>query len=259
MQRKKEHRQVFQLIKSSHIVLEVIDSRFPLLSRVSTVENFTKELGIPLIIVINKCDLVPREVCDVIISSFNKEFPSVYVSSQKRLGTKKLREKIHRYARKREETLVSIVGIPNTGKSSLINVLRGKHVARTGQKPGVTRHTQAIRMSRKILMYDTPGIIPFDHPDKDLHTFMGASSIDIVEDPVASVHYFLNRIKSHHPEGIAERYGLPKLDMTNDEILSYIAQNRGFLGKGGVPNIIEVSKMVMREFTAGDIPYWEKI
>ena len=259
MQRKKEHRQVFQQIRNSHILLEVIDSRFPNLTRVSTVENFARELEIPLIIVMNKCDLIPKDICDQTISIINKEFPSVYISAQKRLGTKKLREKIQRYARKGEETLVSIIGVPNTGKSSLINILRGKHVASTGQKPGVTRHMQPIRISKKLLMYDTPGIIPFDHPDQDLHVFMGAASIDTLEDPISTAYYFLDRIKKNHFDGVKDRYHIPDKMMSNEDILKHIALNRGFLGKGGVPNLIESAKMFMREFTSGEIQYWETI
>ncbi len=93
MRRRKEHRQVFELIKSSDIVLEVVDGRLPLLTRVSSIENHLEKLKLPLIIVLNKCDLVPRDVCERTKNSFNQEFPTVYISAQNRLGTKILRQK----------------------------------------------------------------------------------------------------------------------------------------------------------------------
>ncbi len=259
MRRQKEHRQVFELIRKSDLVLEVIDGRFPLLSRVSTIEKHLTKLGIPFIIVLNKCDLVPRDICEKSKRIFNREYPTVYISAQNRQGTRILRKKIVELSRKKQEILMSVVGIPNTGKSSLLNILRGKHVAPTGQKPGITRHLQIIRVSKKILTYDTPGIIPFDHPDREMQAFIGAVSIDSLEDPVQTSFFFLDRIRNHHTNGIIKRYNLPSLDMDNEAIISHIAQQRGMIQKGARLNITEAAKVLMREFTAGVFPYWEEL
>ncbi len=259
MRRRKEHRQVFELIKNSDVVLEVVDGRLPALSRVSTIEKYLKKLKIPLVIVLNKCDLVPRDICEHTKRILNQEYPTVYISARHRQGTKILLKKILKFSRKEQEILVSIVGIPNTGKSSLLNILRGKHVVLTGQKPGVTRHLQIVRISRKILMYDTPGIIPFDHPDKELQVFMGALSIDKLEDPLKTSFFFLDRIRNHYSEGFIQRFNLPSLSMDNEAIIAYIARQRGMILKGAQPNITEAAKVLMREFTTGLFPYWEEL
>jgi len=259
MRRQKEHRQVFELIRNSDIVLEVIDGRLSELSRVSTIERHLEKLGIPLIIVLNKCDLVPRNICDRIKRIFNQEYPTVYISARNRQGTKILRQKIRQLSLKKQEILVSVVGIPNTGKSSLLNILRGKHVTPTGQKPGVTRHLQIVRVSKKILMYDTPGVVPFDHPNKELQVFMGAVPIDKLEDPLKTSFFFLDRIRKHYSEGFIQRYNLSSLSMENEAIITHIAQQRGMLLKGAQPNVTEAAKVLMREFTAGLFPYWEEI
>ncbi len=258
MQRKKENRLVFELINSSDLVLEVLDGRLPVLSRVSSVEKHAMKKNKQLIIVLNKCDLVPREICEKTKEIFNQEHPTVYISARNRQGTKKLRQEITRLSSKKEIRL-SIVGIPNTGKSSLLNILRGKHVASTGQKPGITRDKQLVRISRRILAFDTPGIVPFDHPDLNMQAFIGAIPIGKLEDPILTVNFFLNRIRIYHFEGLVKRYDIPTLDMNNEAILTHIAKKRGMILKGNRYNINEAAKVLMREFTAGVFPYWEEI
>lgn len=247
---------MFELIRACDIVLEVVDARLPILSRVSSIEDHVKKLNIPLIIVLNKCDLVPRQVCEQTKRIFSQQHPTVYISAQNRQGTKILRHTIVKLSPKRE-IIISLVGIPNTGKSSLLNILRGKHVAPTGQKPGVTRHKQIVRISQKIKIFDTPGVIPFDHPDVNLQAFMGAVPIGKLEDPIVTAFFFLNRIKKHYSEGLIQKYDIPSLDISNEAILAHIAQRRGMILKGAKLNINEAAKVLMREFTAGKFPYWE--
>jgi ribosome biogenesis GTPase A len=258
MKRKKEIRWVFELIKNCDIVLEVVDGRFPQITRVSSIENQISKSGIQLIIVLNKCDLVPKDICKRNKQILEREFPTVYISAQDRLGTKKLREKISRLSPKKE-IVISLVGIPNTGKSSLLNVLRGKHVAPTGQKPGVTRHKQIVRISKRMLIYDTPGVVPFDHPDLDLQAFIGAYPIENLEDPIDTAEYFLNRIKCHYTKGFLDKFNLSSLDQDPHEILTHIASKRGLMLKGAKLNYTEAAKILMREFVAGNIPYWEEL
>jgi ribosome biogenesis GTPase A len=257
MRRRKENRWIFELIKTSDVILEVLDGRFPHLTRVSSIEKHITSLSIPLILVLNKCDLLPRNISEKNKKRLQQEYPTTYISAQNRLGTTKLRHEIAKISPKRE-TVISIVGIPNTGKSSLLNILRGKHVAQTGQKPGVTRHKQIVRISRRLLIYDTPGVVPFDHPDLNLQAFIGAYSLDNLDDPIDTVDFFLDRIRKNHSEGLMTKFGLPSLDKSNQEILEFIAKKRSLVLKGAKLNLEEAAKVIMRELTAGKITYWEE-
>ncbi|WP_455143167.1 GTPase [Candidatus Hodarchaeum mangrovi] len=259
IRRKKEIRQVFELIKNSDLILEVLDSRIPNLTRVSSIEKEAKKQNIPLILVLNKCDLIPYQISEKTKKKYNREFPTYYISSRERQGTKIFRNAIPRYLKKKKENILSIVGVPNTGKSSLLNILRGKHVAVTGQKPGVTRSPQLIRISQRILIYDTPGVIPFDYPEDDLQVFLGAYSIDNLDDPIGTVNFFIDRIRENYSSGFVNYYGITSINLSNEEILKQIAALRGMKSKGGLLNLLETAKLVMREFTAGKIQYWEEV
>lgn len=258
LRRKREGRMVFELISRSNLCIEVVDGRLPTLTRVSAIETHALKSQIPLIIVLNKCDLVPRDVCEHNKRVFSHEFPTVYISAQERKGTKKLREQIARLS-SHKEIHISIVGIPNTGKSSLLNVLRGKHVAPTGQKPGVTRSKQLVRISRRMMIFDTPGVVPFDHQDENIQAFLGALPLEKLEDPISTVDFFLDRIRLHHTEGMQARYELTSLDMDTEAILSHIARKRGLVLKGGELNVTGAAKVLMSELTAGIFPYWEEL
>ncbi len=114
-------------------------------------------------------------------------------------------------------------------------------------------------MSKKVLLYDTPGVIPFDHPQTEIQALMGAISIDDLDDPVASASFLLDRIRNHYVDGLLERYKLPSIELDNEIIIEEIANVRRMVLKGGKPNKIEASKVLLREFTAGVFPYWEEI
>jgi len=149
------NKRVLSMIRRSHIVLEVIDIRCPLETRCRALEERLLREGKPFIRVFNKADLVPKEFAEFVVSKMK----GIYVSSKTRKGLRKLREKIREYMGGREKAVVCVVGFPNTGKSSLINALRGKKVVGVAPTPGYTKGEQFIRMSEDILLIDTPGVL----------------------------------------------------------------------------------------------------
>ena len=123
-------RRVRNILEMSDLVLEVIDARDPMETRNRKLEDLLGKLGKPLVIVINKADLIPLEVLKEWKEYLEREYPTVFISAKNRLGTRKLIVSIKKYA-PRLPVRVSVVGYPNVGKSTIINYLKGRHVAET--------------------------------------------------------------------------------------------------------------------------------
>ena len=145
------------IIADSDIILEILDARFPKETRNKEIEEFIKSQGKKIIYVLNKSDLVK-----LMKKSFL--FPSIYVSSKKRTGGRELRNLIKIEAKKikKDKVSVGVIGYPNTGKSSIINLLIGKSSAKTAQEAGFTKGVQKLKLTPKIYLLDSPGVIPVD-------------------------------------------------------------------------------------------------
>ncbi len=212
------------VIKEADVVLEVVDARFPEETRSRELEKYAKKRGKKLIIVLNKCDLVKKSWCEEWKRRFEAEgIPCVYISAKKRLGTRKLRKKIKEVCEKRP-IVACVVGYPNVGKSSVINVLVGKGVAPTGGRAGVTRGSQLVRISRNLYIIDSPGILP--PKDKVLSILLGL----------------------RNPEGEAAEIAGEILAKSMGISLEEYAKDRGFLLKGGEPDIHRAAIHLIKRF-----------
>ena len=161
LRRRKEHREIFEMINESDVTVQVLDARFPQKCRNTTIEEYAKSKNKQVVCCINKMDLVPHEVAERWKKIISKELPTVFISALDRQGTTFLRKEIRRYSESKE-ALVCVVGYPNVGKSSIINVLRGKRAAPTSPIAGYTRHLRTVRITETLRLIDTPGIPPTD-------------------------------------------------------------------------------------------------
>ena len=147
---------VKDVIRKADIRLEVIDARFPDETRNSEVERDVTRSKKPFIIVLNKCDLVSKDILEKTKSRLSKIAPTVFVSSKTRFGTTMLRHQILVTAGiKGRDILVGSLGYPNTGKSSVINGVAGRHKASTSPISGHTKGVQLINAGSRILFLDT--------------------------------------------------------------------------------------------------------
>ena len=153
----------------------------------------------------------------------------------------------------RKQVSVGLIGYPNVGKSSVINALRGKHVANVAPIPGETKVWQYITLTKKIYLIDAPGIVPPNHRDtpKDL-LLRGVVRVENVDNPEQYIHYVLQKVKEHHMERTYQLKG-----WTNHiEFLELLARKGGRLLKGGEPDVDGVAKMVLNDFMRGKIPWF---
>ncbi len=244
-----------EVIRVSDIVLEVLDARFVDEMRNVDVEKEIKSKGKKLIYVLNKADLVdekkiklPKEVR----SSF------VFVSSKTKKGAKSLRDRIKIEAKKvelgdRKRVQVGIVGYPNAGKSSLINLISRRGATKTSAKAGYTKGMQKIRFSDNILILDTPGVIPGGEYSTESKTFakdvrVGARTYSEVKDPEDIVE----KLMSTDSRTIENFYGFDVKG--NAEILiEELGKKKKFLGRGGKVDVDRTARLILREWQEGKI------
>jgi ribosome biogenesis GTPase A len=247
-------RRVRSVLEMSDLVLEVIDARDPVETRNRRLEDLVNRLGKSLMMVINKADLVPMEVLKEWRRFLERDYPTVFISARDRLGTRKLIVNIKRYA-PRLPVRVSVVGYPNVGKSTIINYLKGRHVAETSPVPGWTIGEQIVRAKQWLVVIDTPGVIPVEEvKDEALLVIKGAIDPSKLDDPVVPAIKLIMRIKSFNPKAFMERYGVDSEDPM--ELLELVGRRRGLLMRGGKVNIREAAIAVIRDWILGKLTYY---
>jgi ribosome biogenesis GTPase A len=256
-------RQMEESLKAVDFVIEVADARIPRSSRNPDFDALFKTKA--RVIVLNKADLADPARTKQWLEWHAKrgEAPAVEFIATKRRGREALLEQMREAAREKVERMALrgakktvralVAGIPNTGKSALINALTGSAPARTGNKPGVTRGRQLIRITPWMELMDTPGVLwpKLDDPVGALNlAFTGAVREEVME----TYRLALELIKSLsvlYPGALSARYKLDRLQADAVVTLLEIGRNRGFLLPGGEPDEERTARMVLDEMKAG--------
>jgi ribosome biogenesis GTPase A len=259
-QRRKFPEIVDEIVKTSDILLEVLDARFLTETRNIELEEAIKMQGKKIIFVLNKCDLVEVEKKKIELKELGL-FPYVFVSCIKRIGAGNLREKIKIEAKriklpdeKMRRVQIGIIGYPNTGKSSLINILTGKSSAGVGREAGFTRGIQKIKLSEGIVILDTPGVIPnaeYSHQKMEFisqHAKLNARDYSKVKNPELVV----GRILAEYPEAFDKFYNF-KAEGNPDALIEHIGKTRNLLIKGGQVNEDRAARIILRDWQEGKI------
>lgn len=235
---------VNHMIKEADVILEVLDSRLIEQTRNAELEKKIELAGKPIIYVFNKCDLVDKEILD---KKKKTVMHSVFISSTQMLGTTILREKILSVGRK-QKVRVGVVGYPNTGKSSLINALAGRAKARASSQSGYTKGLQYVKADNKIMLLDTPGVIPFKETDEIKHALIGSLSFDKLKDPDLAAIALIKEL-----EGLVEAHYEIEASTDFEKTLETLAIKMNKLKKGGVPDIELASRLVIKDWQTGKI------
>lgn len=240
-------KEIAKAMSEVNFVLEVVDSRDPWTTRSRKLEDMALKRGKKLLIAINKSDLVPRGVLDQWIDVLRREgLGALYVSARERLGTMRLRRFIKREAPKLPAKVL-IAGFPKVGKSSLINVLKGRSSASTSPipgNPGYTKHFQLYRIDRNLYILDSPGILPVSGGPLEM-AIRGYPPEDI-RNPVEVAVALLERALNSNHSVVRKVYGINETDPQN--ILRDLAYKRGWRFKDGEPNIDEAARQVIRDY-----------
>ena len=273
----KTKRQIIEDLKLIDIVVEILDARIPISSRNPDIEQYIKSKK--RLVVLNKFDLADAAENQKWVKFYeNQGIEAVLVNSNSGDGIdnaiKKI-EKINKDNQKKFENKgrigkairVMVLGIPNVGKSSFINRVTKKNSATVGNKPGVTRQKQWIRINNNIELLDTPGVLwpKFDNEDIALNlAYTGTIKDDIL--PIIEIGYnLLKLLIKEYPEKIIERYKLEKEEIENVlssdaeenekilEIMYMIGRKRGALISGGNIDEEKVARIILEEFRNGKI------
>ncbi len=258
----KYRQMIREALPEVNLVIECVDSRMPWISRSEWVETITREQGKKLLICMTKADLIPSTKILLRWKQFFKKHlaPAIFISSQQWMGTRRLRLTIKRMSKKNQVNKILVTGIPNTGKSSLINVLKGKRSAPVGAKAGFTTSIRWVKITNDFYFIDTPGVAPPSLQREDELAFVGAINPEDLEDPVVAFDFAWKRIMRHHPRGFLERYDLAEemaVEAGVEQLLEHIARRRGLLGPQNTLLIEEAARLVIRELQQSQFRYYE--
>ncbi len=239
-------------------VIEVIDARIPRASRNPIVEELISEK--PRVIVLNKMDLADEDETVKWIRKLScRETRAVAVNCVKGDGVKKIFGVLEEYKNERtgrdRPFRVMIVGVPNVGKSSLINRMTGKKSTRTGDRPGVTKGKQWLTLPAGMQLLDTPGILwpKFEDPLVGRNLAYCGSIKDEVMDPSELALSLIEVLSTDYPDLLCNRYKLEEISATPLETMEGIAEKRGFILSGKRIDYERCGRTVLDEFRSGKI------
>lgn len=259
----KTKREISEKLNLIDIVYEVIDARMPMASKIVDIDDLIKDKT--RILVVTKYDLCDKSETDKILKMYTeKGYKVLPVDLMNGSGvsplinmTKEIMKDINksRIAKgmKERAARVLIVGVPNVGKSTLINRLVGRKSAGVGNTPGFTKSLSWIRVNKDIELLDSPGILwPKLENQEDAHILAAFSAIkEEILNIDAIACFIIRKLYELYPEKLEERYGITELDEDLIEVYDTIAARRGALSRGGVADYEKVSNIIIRDLKNG--------
>ena len=260
----KAKRQMQEDIKLIDLIIELVDARVPLSSRNPDIDELGKNKA--RLIILNKSDLAEERWNEAWTEYFKKKgFHVVKVNSRKGGGVKSVQSVIQeackaKIERDRKRGILNrpvramVVGIPNVGKSTFINSFAGKACAKTGNKPGVTKGKQWIRLNKGLELLDTPGILWPKFEDQQVGmrlAFIGSMNDEIlIPDELACD--LIGAIKELYPKALQERYAADPVGKPI-EILEAVAESRKCYSKGEQLDLVKASGLLIDDFRSGKL------
>ena len=251
----KATKEIARSLSSIDVIIEILDARAPHSSSNPVIDKIIKEK--PVIKVLNKSDLSDPLDTKKWQQYFNKsEYQnSIAINAMTSESKNEIVNLISQLSERKEgkNTLTMVVGIPNVGKSSVINMLAGKKIARTGNEPAITKGQQKINLRNGIMLIDTPGILwpKIEDPESGLklaalgsirNTAVGYDEIAI---------YIIKFLMQKYPDYLKARYKIDLLSQDEHEIIKLLAKKRGCLSKGGKIDLTKISEIIADDLRKG--------
>jgi len=252
---------VMEVIEESDVVIEVLDARMPEETRNRKAEKLVKLSRKPLIIVVNKVDMITSKTVKKHREFLEKIAPTMFVSTRNRRGITSLKRKVFEITKKGSRGNLSrwnmisigVIGYPNTGKSSLINALAGRKKAKVGAKPGWTRGIQWISAGPGIRLVDTPGVIPLRQKDEVKQALIGVLDSSKIKDPEMVAKKIVRMFIDQDKSALEKLYGFEIGNKRFNRIIREIGTVRHMLKKGGVIDIHRVYLTIINDWQKGKL------
>ncbi len=263
----KTKKQIMDDLKLIDVVIELLDARIPMSSRNPDIRSITNNKK--KIILLNKCDLADQKVNEKWVNVLSKEAPTILTDAATGKGIDKvskkieelMKEELERQAargRKNKTIRVMIIGIPNVGKSSFINRIAKKNTMEVGNRPGVTRQKQWIRIGKNQELLDTPGVLwpKFESEQVALNlAFTGTIKDDLIE-RVEVAYELLKVLYKDYKQDIVQRYKISEEEIKVVEsssnpmytLMQLIGQKRGALVSGGNTDDEKIARIIIDDF-----------
>lgn len=252
-------------LKLVDVIVELLDSRIPYSSKNPDID--TLMAGKPRVVLLNKSDISDRAKLNKWINYYKEQgIKAIPIDAMKGTGVNRIvdecknavknkMDSLKEKGRKERAIRIMIVGVPNVGKSSLINKLTGRRSTQTGDRPGVTKGKQWVKLRGNLELLDTPGILwpKFEDQDVALNLAFTRAIKDEILDVETLVLRLIEKLMVIEPEKLAARYKLDELGESGIETMDMIAQKRGFITGRKEIDYTRTATTVLNEFRTGKL------
>ncbi|GEL06874.1 ribosome biogenesis GTPase YlqF [Salisediminibacterium halotolerans] len=259
----KAKRQIKENIKQIDVVIEIVDARIPEASRNPMVDEMTNSK--PRLMLLNKADLADANTTKQWVQFYEaKGFAALPIDAQKGKGINEIPAKVREQAQHLLDKFARqginprairalILGIPNVGKSTVINRLANKKATKIGDKPGVTKAQQWIKVGKDFDLLDTPGILwpKFDDEKTGFRLALTGAIKEEIFDFEETTLFLLTFLTNNYPEALKQRYNLSELPENTLSLFDKIGEKRGCLMAGGAVNYEKAAEIIFRDFRQG--------
>lgn len=255
----KAGKEIRKALPAIDLVIEILDARIPYSSENPMLASLRG--GKPCIKILNKCDLADPAITRQWQDWLDREqgVKTLAVDKNQADKIKRIPDLCRKLLPEKSNSLkgirAMIMGIPNAGKSTLINILAGRTIAKTGNEPAVTRTQQRIEVENKLVLFDTPGMLwpKVENKNSGYRLAVTAAIRDTAIEHIDIAFFAAEYLLKSCPEKLRARYKLDSLPNSELELLEYIGKKSGCLGAGGQVDLDKISKLFLRDIRHGDL------